>query len=266
MSQTLEGQVDRIVYSNDQNLYTVVRLKAKGIPEPVTVVGRLAGTTPGQEIRVSGKWETHTKYGRQFRANSYSISLPVQVQGIRKYLGSGLIQGIGPEMANRLVKRFGEKTLEVIEQRPKDLLDVEGIGEKRLQMILDAWEDQKEVRNVMIFLQGHGVSTGYSAKIFKQYGQDAIRVVTENPYRLATDIFGIGFAIADQIAEKINIPRNSIIRAEAGILHVLEKMTERGNVYGLYEDVLRQAEELLGIDQSILQRAFANLADSRRIV
>jgi len=266
MSQTLEGQVDRIVYSNDQNLYTVVRLKAKGIPEPVTVVGRLAGTTPGQEIRVSGKWETHTKYGRQFRANSYSISLPVQIQGIRKYLGSGLIQGIGPEMANRLVKRFGEKTLEVIEQRPKDLLDVEGIGEKRLQMILDAWEDQKEVRNVMIFLQGHGVSTGYSAKIFKQYGQDAIRVVTENPYRLATDVFGIGFAIADQIAEKINIPRNSLIRAEAGILHVLEKMTERGNVYGLYEDVLRQAEELLGIDQSILQRAFANLADSRRIV
>jgi exodeoxyribonuclease V alpha subunit len=266
MSETLEGHLERIVYFNEHNHYTVAKLKVTGNPELVTVVGGLAGITPGQVLKLSGVWENHPKYGQQFKAIGYSVSLPAQIHGIEKYLGSGLIKGIGPEMAKRLVERFGTKALEVIERSPDDLLDVEGIGEKRLQMILRAWEDQKEVRDVMIFLQGHGVSTGYSAKIFKQYGQNAIRVVRENPYRLASDIFGIGFLIADRIAEKVGIAKDAIIRAEAGILHVLQKISDEGHVFVLYDELVDRAEVLLDIDRTALDTAVRNLAASGRIV
>ncbi|MBW2329920.1 MAG: hypothetical protein JRF30_03085 [Deltaproteobacteria bacterium] len=238
MSETLEGHLERIVYFNEENHYTVARLKVRGNPELVTVVGQLAGIAPGEVLKLGGSWEIHPKYGQQFKANSYSVSLPAKMDGIEKYLGSGLIKGIGPAMAKQLVDRFREKTLQVIERSPNKLLGVEGIGEKRLQMILKAWEDQREVRDVMIFLQGHGVSAGYSAKIFKEYGQNAIRVVRENPYRLASDVFGIGFLIADRIAEKVGIAKDAIIRAEAGILHVLEKVSDEGHVFVLYDQLL----------------------------
>ena len=266
MSETLEGQLERIVYFNEESLYTVAKLKVKGLRELVTVVGKLTGITPGEVLKVSGAWEIHPKYGQQFKVSRWSVDSPSNVQGIERYLGSGLIRGIGPEMAKRLVTRFGDKTLEVMEHRLEAFLDVPGIGEKRLEMIRKAWEDQKEVRDVMIFLQGHGVSSGYSAKIFKQYGQETIRVVKENPYRLAADIFGIGFVIADGIAEKIGVSKEAFIRAEAGILHVLEKMCEDGHVYGLYDDVLKRTEDLLEISQDILERAFANLVASKRVV
>jgi len=266
MSETLEGQLERIVYGNDETLYTVAKLKVKGLRDLVTVVGKLTGINPGEVLKLSGAWEIHPKYGQQFKVSRWNVSFPSKVQGIEKYLGSGLIPGIGPEMAKRLVGRFGDKTLEVMEHRLEAFLDVPGIGEKRLEMIRKAWEDQKEVRDVMIFLQGHGVSSGYSAKIFKQYGQETIRVVKENPYRLAADIFGIGFVIADGIAEKMGVSKDALIRAEAGILHVLEKMCEDGHVYGLYDDVLKRTEGLLGISQDVLERAFANLVASQRIV
>ncbi len=266
MSEALEGQLERVVYRNDQSLYTVAKLKVPGVPEPVTVVGKLAGVAPGEMLKLSGTWEVHPKFGRQFKASSYSASLPAKVHGIQKYLGSGLIRGIGPEMAERLVDRFGDKSLEVIEHRSEELLDVPGIGEKRLEMIRKAWAEQREIRDVMIFLQGHGVSTGYSAKIFKHYGHDAIRIVQENPYRLAADIFGIGFIIADRIAEKVGIPKDSVMRAEAGILHVLEKMCEAGHVYGVYDDVLKRTEALLQMSQDVLERAFTSLLASKAIV
>jgi len=266
MSEALEGHLERIVYFNEHNHYTVAKLKVKGNPDLVTIVGRLAGIMPGQVLEVSGSWETHPKYGRQFKAASYSISLPAHVHGIEKYLGSGLIKGIGPAMAKRLVGRFKEKTLEVIEHSPDNLLEVEGIGEKKLQVIREAWEGQKDVRDVMIFLQGHGVSTGYSAKIFNQYGKDAIRVVRENPYSLASDIFGIGFLIADRIAEKIGIAKNAVIRAEAGILHVLERMSDEGHVFALYDQLLDRAGRLLEIDRNVLETAVKHLAGSGHIV
>lgn len=266
MSETLEGQLERVVYFNDESLYTVAKLKVRGLRELVTVVGKLAGIAPGEVLKLSGAWEMHPKYGQQFKVSRWSVSVPSKVQGIEKYLGSGLIRGIGPEMAKRLVARFGDKTLEVLEHRLEAFLDVPGIGQKRLEMIRKAWEDQKGVRDVMIFLQGHGVSSGYSAKIFQQYGQETIRVVKENPYRLAADIFGIGFIIADGIAGKIGVAKNALIRAEAGILHVLEKMCEDGHVYGLYDDVLKRAEGLLEISQDVLERGFTNLVSSKRIV
>ncbi|MBW1740318.1 MAG: ATP-dependent RecD-like DNA helicase [Deltaproteobacteria bacterium] len=266
MTKTLEGHLERIVYHNEDNHYTVAKLKVRGNPELVTVVGQLTGITLGEVLRLWGDWETHPKYGQQFKATGYRVSLPAQIHGIQKYLGSGLIKGIGPEMAKRLVERFGTKTLEVIEHSPDDLLGVKGIGEKRLQMILKAWEGQREIRDVMIFLQGHGVSTGYSAKIFKQYGHDAIRVVRENPYRLASDIFGIGFLIADRIAEKVGIAKDAMIRAEAGIIHVLEKMSNEGHMFVLYDQLQDRAETLLEIDRTVLETAVENLAASGRIV
>ncbi len=266
MSETLEGQLEQVVYCNEESLYAVAKLKVGGLLEPVTVVGKLAGIAPGEVLKLWGTWEVHPKYGQQFRVSDCSVSIPAKADGIEKYLASGLIRGIGPEMARRLVGQFGEKTLRVIEQRPEELLNVEGIGERRLEMIRKAWEDQREVRDVMIFLQGHGVSSGYSAKIFKQYGQDAIRVVRENPYRLAADIFGIGFVIADRIAHKTGIPKDALVRAEAGILHVLEKMCEGGHVYGIYDDVIRQAEDLLEIRTSVLETAFDSLVSSKRLV
>jgi len=266
MSETIEGHLERIVYFNEQNHYTVAKLKVRGNPELVTVVGQPTGIAPGQVLKLSGDWEAHPKYGQQFKANGYSVSLPAKIDGIEKYLGSGLIKGIGPAMAKQLVDRFREKTLQVIERSPNKLLGVEGIGEKRLQMILKAWEDQREVRDVMIFLQGHGVSAGYSAKIFKEYGQNAIRVVRENPYRLASDVFGIGFLIADRIAEKVGIAKDAIIRAEAGILHVLEKVSDEGHVFVLYDQLLDRAEALLEIDRTALETAVRNLAASGRVV
>lgn len=266
MSETIEGHLERIVFSSEHNHYTVAKIKVGGDPDLVTVVGELAGMTPGQGLKLSGAWETHPKYGRQFRATNYSVSLPSQIHGIQKYLGSGLIPGIGQVMAERLVDRFGEKTLRVIERSPKKLLQVKGIGKKTLKTICTAWEAQREVRDVMIFLQGHGVSTGYSAKIFKHYGQNAIRVVQENPYRLAIDIFGIGFLIADGIAEKIGIAKDAIIRAEAGILHVLNKVSDEGHLFLLYDQLLDRAEALLQMDQAALKEAVTNLASSGHIV
>jgi len=266
MSETLEGQLERIVYFSDESLYTVAKLKVKAVRELVTVVGPLAGIAPGEVLKLSGAWEIHPKYGQQFKVSRWRVSFPARVQGIEKYLGSGLIRGIGPEMAKRLVARFGDKTLEVIEHRLEALLDVPGIGQKRLKMIRKAWEGQKGVRDVMIFLQGHGISSGYSAKIFQQYGQETIRVVKENPYRLAADIFGIGFIIADGIAEKIGVAKDAFIRAEAGILHVLEKICEDGHVYGRYDDILKRAEGLLEISQDVLERAFTNLVSSKQLV
>ncbi len=266
MSETLEGHLERIVYASERDHYTVAKLKVPGDGELITVVGQLAGITPGQELKLSGDWETHPKYGQQFKAASFSVSMPAQIHGIRKYLGSGMIRGIGPALAQRLVDRFGEKTLQVIERSPKKLLKVEGIGEKRLRDIREAWDSQRDVRDVMIFLQGHGVSTGYSAKIFKQYGQDAIRVVQENPYRLGADIFGIGFLIADQIAEKIGIPKDAMIRAEAGILHLLTKVTDEGHVFLLNDQLLDRAEALLDIDRDQLEAAVGNLSADGHIV
>jgi exodeoxyribonuclease V alpha subunit len=266
MSETLEGYLDRIVYSNEQNSYTVAKVKTRGNPELVTVVGQLAGVAPGQELKLSGTWETHPKFGQQFRATGYMVSLPAQIYGIKKYLGSGMIKGIGPAMAERLVDWFEEDTLQVIEQSPERLLEVDGIGEKRLEIIRQAWESQKDIRDVMIFLQGHGVSTGYSVKIFKQYGQNAIGVVRKNPYRLAEDIFGIGFLIADRIAERLGIEKNAMIRAEAGILHVLDRMSDQGHVFALYDELLERAETLLEIDQERLEAGVKNLAASGHLI
>ncbi len=194
-SQLLEhpqGQIERVTYANEENSYTVAKVKVRGRRDLVTVVGNITSPLAGQVLKMKGEWANHPKFGEQFKAVYCECCTPATSAGIQKYLGSGLIKGIGPVMAKRIVAKFGDDTLEVIEHEPDRLTEVEGIGEKRIEMIKKAWEEQKEIRQVMLFLQGHGVSATYASKIFKTYGNDSIQVVQENPYRLATDIFGTG--------------------------------------------------------------------------
>jgi exodeoxyribonuclease V alpha subunit len=192
--------------------------------------------------------------------------VPASVYGIQKYLGSGLIKGIGPVMAKRIVKQFGKDTLDVIEADVEKLSQVEGIGTKRIEMIKKAWADQKEIREVMVFLQSHGVSSGYATKIFKQYGNESIKVVKENPYRLATDIFGIGFITADKIAEKLGFGKESELRAEAGILYVLHELSDEGHVFYPYEPLIAKCNEILQIDREVIVKALGTIALDKRIV
>jgi exodeoxyribonuclease V alpha subunit len=215
---------------------------------------------------MKGEWGNHPKFGEQFKIVFCQTTTPATVYGIEKYLGSGLVKGIGPVMAKRIVKMFKEETLNIIELEIDKLADVDGIGKKRIGMIKHAWEEQKEIRAVMLFLQSHGVSSGYAAKIFKQYGNDAIKIVQENPYRLATDIFGIGFITADKIAEKLGFAKDSDLRAGAGILYVLQEMTDEGHVYYPYEPLIVKCKEVLDIDREIIVKALGTQVADQQIV
>jgi exodeoxyribonuclease V alpha subunit len=264
--EELTGQIERITYTNEENGYTVARLSVVGRTELVTVVGNLMAPTPGEVVKLKGEWSNHTRYGKQFKITHCQTSVPASVHGIQKYLGSGLIKGIGPVMAKRIVKKFGTHTLDIIEKDIDRLAQVEGIGAKRIEMIRKAWEDQKEIRDVMLFLQGHGVSSGYAVKIFKQYGSRSIQVVTDNPYRLATDIFGIGFITADRIAEKLGFDKDSRLRAEAGILYILNRLSDEGHVYFPYEPLLNKCREVLEVQPEIIGEALAAIANEKRVV
>jgi len=262
----LQGQIERITYTNEENGFTIARLKVYGQKDLVTVVGNLMAPTPGEILKMKGEWANHPKYGEQFKIVQYKTTVPASVYGIQKYLGSGLIKGIGPIMAKRIVKKFGKETLDVIENDIEKLAEVDGIGKKRIGMIKKAWEDQKEIREVMLFLQTHDVSSGYATKIFKHYGNRSIQVVKENPYCLATDIFGIGFVTADHIAEKLGFGKDSELRAEAGILYVLHKLADEGHVYYPYEPLVKKCQEILQVEREVIIKAFGAIAIDKRIV
>ena len=266
MLADLQGQIERITYTNEENGYTIAKLKVYGQRDLVTIVGNLMAPTPGEIIKMKGEWANHPKYGEQFKIVHYKTTVPASVYGIEKYLGSGLIKGIGPIMAKRIVKKFGKKTLDVIEKDIEGLAEVDGIGEKRIGMIKRAWDEQKEIREVMLFLQSHGVSSGYATKIFKQYGDRSIQVVKQNPYRLATDIFGIGFITADNIAEKLGFDKNSELRAEAGILYVLNQLSDDGHVYYPYEPLIEKCKEILQVDREVIIKALGVIDLDNRIV
>jgi exodeoxyribonuclease V alpha subunit len=262
----LQGQIERITYNNEENGYTIARVKVYGQKDLVTVVGNFMSPMAGEILKMTGEWANHPQYGEQFKVVQYKTTVPASVYGIEKYLGSGLIKGIGPIMAKRMVKQFGEQTLEVIDIDIKKLVEVDGIGKKRIGMIKKAWEDQKEIREVMVFLQAHGVSSGYATKIFKQYGNNSIGVVRENPYRLATDVFGIGFITADRIAEKLGFAKDSEVRAEAGILYVLNQLSDEGHVYYPYEPLVEKCKEILQVAREVIVRAFGTIALDKRII
>ncbi len=266
MLSDLSGQIERITYTNEENGFTIARVKVYGQRDLVTVVGNLMAPTPGEILKMRGEWANHPKFGEQFKVVEYETKVPATVYGIQKYLGSGLIRGLGPVIAKRIVKKFGKRTLDVIENEISKLAQVEGIGKKRIAMIKKAWSEQKEIRDVMIFLQSHGVSSGYATKIFKEYGNRSIAVVKQNPYRLATDIFGIGFITADSIAEKLGFPKDSEQRVEAGILYVLHKLSDDGHVYYPYEELVVKSREILGVDREAVVKALGTLATDKKIV
>ncbi len=266
MEVFLRGQIERITYTDMESGFTIAKVKVSGRRDLVTVVGTLLTPIPGEVIEMKGNWVNHPKYGEQFKVGQYKSLVPASVYGIEKYLGSSLIKGIGPIMAKRIVEKFGKKTLDVIEDEIEKLAEVDGIGKKRIGMIKKAWEDQKEIRDVMIFLQTHGVGSGYATKIFKQYGNRSIRVVKENPYRIASDIFGIGFITADRIAEKLGFAKDSELRAQAGILYVLNQLADEGHVYYPYEPLVGKCQEVLGVDREVIVQALGAIAADKMIV
>jgi exodeoxyribonuclease V alpha subunit len=253
--EPFSGLVERVTYHNADNGWAVLRVKARGHRDLVTVVGHVAAINPGEFIQASGRWTTHRDHGQQFTADFLKSAPPNSLEGIEKYLGSGLVKGIGPYFAKRLVTAFGDAVFEVIEHQPERLTEVGGIGAKRTARITAAWADQKAIREIMVFLQSHGVGTSRAVRIYKTYGADAIPLVTENPYRLARDIRGIGFKTADQIADKLGIPKTAMIRARAGISYALLEAVDDGHCGLPRDDLLAQAEALLEIPAATLEEA-----------
>ena len=246
----LRGVVERITYQNPENGYTVLKCAVKNYNDLVTVIGNLLDVNVGSVLLIDGNWKVDSKYGRQFVAESWEETLPATVFGIEKYLGSGLIKGVGPKFAKRIVGLFGTDTMDVIECDISRLKEVEGIGEKRIRQIHESWERQKEIKNVMLFLQDHGVSTSFAAKIYRQYGNDSIEKVKENPFRLADDIWGIGFKTADSIAEKLGIGKEAFVRLRSGIMYTLSSLADKGHVYAYKGQLIKRATELLEAEES----------------
>ena len=258
--ETIEGTVDRVVFSGGGGEFTVARLTVEGRGDPITIVGGLLGVPVGARLRVTGRRETNPRFGPQFRVTGYTEIAPATIEGIRKYLGSGLIKGIGPEFAARIVDRFGIDTLELLDRDPGRINEVAGIGPTRAKAIRDAWSAQREVRKVMVFLQGYGVSPAFAARIYKRYGAAAIAQVRENPYRLAFDVWGIGFLSADKLAAALGIARESDARVDAGVRHVLQEASTTGDVFVPRERLVRGAAALLGVDEALVQPAVDRLA------
>lgn len=244
----------------------MIRLVESDGDRTVTVVGNLLGVQPGESVRLQGQWITDARYGRQFRADSYLPLQPATREGIERYLGSGLVAGIGKTMAGRIVDHFGLDTLEVIEEQAERLTEVDGIGAVRATRIQEAWREQRGIKEIMLFLHGHGVSPRLAVKIYRTYGANAVARLRENPYRLAFDVFGVGFKSADQIATQLGIPADSPRRAEAGVHHVLSDMGSAGHVYSERSMLVEQAQELLQIDGALVDTAVETLAESGWIV
>ena len=245
--------VERITYQSDG--YSVLRCSAKGYTDLVTVVGMMPDSHVGSVLTLGGRWKIDSRYGRQFEVSTYEETLPASVYGMEKYLGSGLIKGIGPKFARLIVNTFGKDTLEIIETDPDRLMDVPGIGRKRVERIRKSWAEQKEIKDIMFFLQGHDVSTAHATKIYKQYGSDSIGIVTENPYRLADDIWGIGFKTADTIASKLGFAKDAPVRLRSGLMYTLNKLAEEGHCFGTREQLMETGGKLLEVDETLLAQS-----------
>ncbi len=248
-NEYLTGIIERITFHSEDSGYTVARLQTPRAKELTTVVGNFANLQPGQTLKLEGTWREHPQYGPQFQVSDYTETKPATLTGLEKYLGSGLIKGVGPVTAKRIVAHFGIETLDIIEADSDRLIEVPGIGQRRVRMIQQAWAEQRAIKDVMVFLQGHGVSTTYAVKIFKQYGAKAIATVTSNPYQLADDIFGIGFLTADKIAQQVGISPTSKFRYRAGILYSLSESADQGHCYLPETDLIATAIAKLTTDE-----------------
>ena len=264
--ERLRGVVERITYANAETGYSVIKIAVKGFSDLVTVVGSMASVAVGTVVEVRGRWTQNPKFGRQFEAKEWEETLPASIYGIEKYLGSGLIKGIGPVFAQKIVGEFQEQTLDVLEDAPESLLAIEGIGPKRLQMIKTAWAEQKEIKNIMVFLQSHGVSTAFGSKIYRAYGEKSIEVITENPYQMAEDIFGVGFKTADELAQKLGIDPESDMRCRSGVIYVLRRLADDGHCYAEPEQLVTTASELLEITPAHVTAAVEQLIHNEEII
>ncbi|WP_245753431.1 SF1B family DNA helicase RecD2 [Geodermatophilus ruber] len=262
----LEATLERITFANAQTGYTVARVETGRGGDLVTVVGSLLGAQPGETLRLRGRWGAHPQYGRQFQVEDYTTVLPATVQGIRRYLGSGLVKGIGPRLAERIVDHFGTDALRVIEEEPGRLIEVPNLGPKRSRLITAAWEEQRAIKEVMVFLQGVGVSTSLAVRIYRQYGDASIGVVRAEPYRLAAEVWGIGFKTADAIAAAVGIPHDSTERVEAGLQFVLSEATGQGHCFLPETDLVARAVEILQVPASLVGHCLVLLVAEQGVI
>ena len=263
----LEAVLERVTYANEETGYTIARVAAdRSGPDLLTVVGPLAGAQVGESLRLTGRWTSHPRYGRQFEVRSYSTVLPATIQGIQRYLGSGLIKGIGPVMAERMVAHFGTDILRVIDEEVQRLTEVPGVGPKRTKMVAAAWQEQKAIKDVMVFLQSVGVSTSLAVRIYKQYRDSAIDVVRSEPYRLATDVWGIGFKTADTIARAVGIAHDSPERIKAGLQHTLSEAADDGHCFLPAPNLLTDAAKILDVDRELIGPCLDELAAGEGVV
>jgi exodeoxyribonuclease V alpha subunit len=264
--ERLSGSIERVTFHSEDSGFCVLRVQAPGRRELVTVIGNAAAVNPGECIEAVGVWVNDRQHGLQFKADTLQIVPPTTLAGMEKYLGSGMVKGIGPHFAKKLVKAFGEAVFDVIETAPERLEELEGIGPQRRLRVTAAWSEQKVIRAIMVFLQSHGVGTSRAVRIYKTYGDQAIVKVTENPYRLALDIWGIGFKTADQLAQQLGIPRHSLLRAQAGVRHALQVWSEQGHCAAPGDQLIALAQPLLEIDPEIIAEAIAaELAEERLV-
>ena len=258
--------VERITFQNPENGYSVLKTTVKGYADQVTVVGTLPDICAGTVLLCEGQWHTDRKYGYQFLVSGYEEVLPADIYGMEKYLGSGLIKGIGPVFARRIVTQFREETLEVIDRDSRRLSEVEGLGPKRIKTIRESWEKQKDIRQVMVFLQGHGVSPTFAVKIYKEYGKQSIEKVKENPYRLADDIWGIGFKTADSIASNLNFAHNSLLRCRSGLVYTLNRLADEGHVFERKDVLIQKAAELLQTETQPIEEALVSMTGEEKLI
>ena len=265
--QTIKGEVQSIVFSNAENGFLIARIRAKGEPGQVVVVGTMGQVSPGEMLELTGTWKEHPKFGRQFQVQTCIQVLPATVNGIQRYLASGCIKGIGETMAERLIKAFGAKVLDILDEDPQRLLEVQGLGKKTLVKILESWEKQREIRALMLFLQSYGIAPTFAGKIFKKYGIQAVERLKQDPYQLLYDIRGIGFTTADAMALKLGFAPDCPQRIQAGIMYVLFQQGERGNLFYPKDALLEKTAHALGdLDVWLLQDGVAGLQESKRIV
>lgn len=258
--------VERITYQNPDNGYSVLKVQLKGYDNLIPVVGNLLDATVGSVLLVEGEWKVDAKYGRQFIADKWEETMPATLYGIEKYLGSGLIKGVGPKCAKKIVSVFGLDTISVIEESPKKLLSVPGIGRRRIEKIRESWERQKEVKNIMLFLQSYGVSAGFAAKIYKAYGNESIGKVKENPFCLADDIWGIGFKTADGIAEKMGIRKESYVRCRSGLMYTLNELADEGHTFAFREQLVKKGVDLLDASEPAITAALEKMLADQDLV
>ena len=252
----LSGQVERVTFHNEETGFCILKVKVQGRKEPVAVLGSLPSVAPGEWVTAQGSWERDRDHGIQLKAHKLNTQPPTSLEGIEKYLGSGMIKGIGPVYATKLVKKFGENVFDIIENQSKRLQEVEGIGRERRQRIKDAWAEQKVVRDIMLFLHAHGLGTNRAVRIYKSYGAEAIELIRSDPYRLARDIHGIGFHSADNVAEKLGLEADSLLRARAALEHLLDHATTEGHCALPQRDLLEGATRLLEVDEAVVAEAF----------